>query len=135
MNSKIINFNQALYNVKNYKNRYVRKIISIEENENQASNHRYGVVKESIYYSNDESNCVNCNNGDYFIVCDQIEEKRVNSVINIYYLILIDKKEKNGLRVVNCLCSSPLFEHFPYPENIFVEYLILINSDAIKILT
>jgi hypothetical protein len=129
-NSRIINFNQAI-NYTNYENGYVRKIISIEENENQGSNHRYGVVKESIYYTNDDCNYVSCNHGDYFIVCDRVKEKRTNSVINVYYLIVIDEKEKNGFRIINCLCNSPLFDHFPYPVNIFVEYLI--NSGAFKV--
>lgn len=55
-----ININQGILNEKNYKNRYARKIISVTENENQVFKHRYGVVNESIYYTESECDCVNC---------------------------------------------------------------------------
>lgn len=131
MKLKIINFNQVVLNVKDYNNRYVRKIISVEENKGGNSKHRYGIVKESIYFTDAECNCVNCDNGDYFIICDQIKEIRIGTVINIYYLVMVDFKRNKGFRIVNCLCRIPEFDSFPFAENILVEYLI--NLDAVLI--
>lgn len=139
--TKTINFNQFL-SPQGRQFGYIRKILAIEEFENNEPDQHYGVIKESHYYPAGEREAIPCKNGDCFVISDIIDDPNFNLKLFTYYLIQVnleaepqnmEEKEHhtNGydLRLLNCTCRVGGFDatDFPRPEHLFVETLLTKN--------
>ena len=122
----IINFNKIL---QNQKVGYVRKIISIKENEQKTKDYYYGIISDSKYYNEDERNVIDCDEGDYFVINIIMKDDIFSHTICLYHLVEIDSRESNNLHLLHSeiRISDINSFNYPYPENIFVDRLIRRN--------
>lgn len=123
-----INFNQFL-STRGREYGYVRKILAIEEFEDNEPDHRYGTISQSYYFSDEERNAVSCEQGDCFIISSIESDQAFGHHIFTYYLVQADPTSSLGIHLLDCTCRIGGINatDFPRPEHRFVETLLKRN--------
>ena len=108
---------------------YVRKVLAVEEYEDNESGHRYGTISESNYYPKVERESIPCEAGDCFVISTIKQEPSFGLYLFIYYLVQVDSEAENNLRLLNCTSRIGGYDatEFPRPEHIFVETLLTLG--------